>query len=325
MKSQTKSFLAGLCLLLVAALAIATYADTGAAKSGAAKPASPANAEHHAGGMFHLSHVRGSFRAVDMSPLGKEVSSEIVAGPANGLDSAFLIYTRMPAGTQGPAMYELPVDHTYLVLSGQLNVQLGADKFVAKPDTLVLVHAGVPHHVWNAGSEPNAVLEVVTPAPANDLQSLMKPAQPRKIENAASFIRVAPAIPNNDRGANSQPLAARDTDSGTSHLQERIDNAKPGSGVGPGLHVHPFDQIYFVLAGTMTLQYGVNTFQIMPNTFAIIPTGVVHYNKNNGTVLERHVTLLLPEPEKEPFDLPVQFLPAPVRPGAAAPAATPAK
>ena len=270
--------------------------------------------------MFHLSHVRGSFRPVDLSPLGKDVSSEIVAGPANGLDSAFLIYTRMPAGTRGPAMYTLPVDHTYLVLSGQLNVQLGTDKFVAGPDTLVLVHAGVPHEAWNAGSGPVSVLEVVTPAPSDDLASLMKPAQPRKIENAASFIRVAQPIGNTGKGTNSQPLAARATNSGDSHLQERIDNANPGFGVGPGLHVHPFDQIYFVLAGTMTLQYGVNTYQVQPNTFAIIPTGVVHYNKNTGTVPERHVTLLLPEPEKEPFDLPVQFLPAPTPPGAAAPA-----
>src|SRR5207237_5053645 len=137
-----------------------------------------------------------------------------------------------------------------------------------------------------------------TPPTSKDLASMMKPADARKVENAAQYIRPV-KLADPVKGTPAQPFISRATDPNLmSHLQERIDNAKPGFGVGPGLHVHPFDQIYFVLSGTMTLQYGVNTFQIQPNTFAIIPTGVVHYNKNAGTVPERHVTLLLPEPEK---------------------------
>jgi mannose-6-phosphate isomerase-like protein (cupin superfamily) len=304
MKLQTKSFLAGWVLLASAIMILAFHAQTGSAQS---EPKGVAR-------LYHLSMVRGPLRPVDQSPLGKDVSSEILAGPANGLDSGFVIYTRMPAGSHGPAMYTLPADHTYLVISGQMNVQLGTDKFVAGPDTLVLVHAGVPHEAWNAGTAPVTALEVVTPAPERDLMAMMKPAEPRKIDNAASFIRHAMPIGNTGKGTNSQPLAARATDSGDSHLQERIDNANPGFGVGPGLHVHPFNQVYFVLAGTMTLQYGVDTYQVPPLTLAVIQTGVVHYNKNTGTVPERHITLLLPEPEKEPFDLPVEFKAAPVRP-----------
>ena len=45
-------------------------------------------------------------------------------------------------------------------------------------------------------------------------------------------------------------------------LQERIDTAKPGAGVGPGLHVHGFDQIYFELEGSMTLNYGISTYGV---------------------------------------------------------------
>lgn len=89
---------------------------------------------------------------------------------------------------------------------------------------------------------------------------------------------------------------------------------KPGFAVGPGLHVHPFDQIYFVLEGTMTLQFGLATYPVKANSFVIIPTGVVHQNRNDGPGIERHVTLLLPEPEKEPFDSRVQFLPTPPPP-----------
>jgi mannose-6-phosphate isomerase-like protein (cupin superfamily) len=300
---RAKSLMIGLFVIVCAAVTMNGYgADKVRPKSGAAR-------------FYHESEERGFNRPVDLSPLGKAVSSEILAGPANGLNSAFLIYTRMPAGSHGPAMYTLPVDHTYLVLAGQMNVQLGTDKFVAGPNTLVLVPANVPHEAWNAGSAPVTVFEVVTPAPATDLLSLMKPAAARKIENAARYIRVAQSIEGSTRGTNAQMLIERKTDPDlVSHIQERIDNVKVGYTVGPGLHVHPFDQIYFELEGFMTLQYGISSYRIKPNSLVIIPTGVVHVNKNEGPDFERHITLLLPEPPAEPFDLPVEFKPAPVRP-----------
>ena len=127
-----------------------------------------------------LVDARGPIRTADTkTPLGKTVSSEILAGPANGLDAAYLIYTRMPAGARGPALFTLPVDHLYLVLSGKMTIQIGTDKFVAGPDTGVMVPAGVPHEAWNAEAEPEAHVEVITPAPSRDLMSMLTPAQPR--------------------------------------------------------------------------------------------------------------------------------------------------
>ena len=297
MKTRTKSFTIGLLVFVGATCVIATHGAKKTANSGVAQ-------------FYHTSEARGPIRSVDLSPLGKDVSSEIIAGPTNGLDSAFLVYTRMPAGSHGPAMYALPVDHTYLVIAGQMSVQLGTDKFVAGPNTLVLVPANTPHEAWNAGSEPVTVFEVVTPAPSRDLFSLMKPAKPSKVENAAQYIRVAKSIEGSTRGTNAQMLIERKSDPNLmSHIQERIDNVKVGYTVGPGLHVHPFDQIYFELEGSMTLQYGTATYHPGPNSLIIIPAGVVHVNKNDGPGFERHITLLLPEPEKEPFDIRVQFLP----------------
>ena len=59
-----------------------------------------------------LSEARGPIRTADTAtPLGKNVSSEILGGPANGSDSGYLIYTRMPAGARGPALFTLPADH----------------------------------------------------------------------------------------------------------------------------------------------------------------------------------------------------------------------
>jgi mannose-6-phosphate isomerase-like protein (cupin superfamily) len=260
--------------------------------------ASDGGASNH--GTFYLSKERGPIRQVDLSPLTQELSSEILAGPANGLDSAFIVYTRMAAGARKRGLYTLPVDQTYLVLAGKLNVQLGTDEFVAEPDTLVLVPAGVPHQAWNAGSSPEADLEVVTPAPARDLVSMMKEAKPQKVEGAAQFIRVAPPLGAlkggvGHEGLNERVLAARA--SGSDQVLERLDDVPPAAG-GPSSHIHPFDQVYFVTSGTMTVQYGLGKYEVTPNSLVIIPAGVVHSNLNNGSTVESHITLLLPEPEK---------------------------
>jgi hypothetical protein len=82
----------------------------------------------------------------------------------------------------------------------------------------------VPHQAWNAGSEPVAELEVVTPTPSRDLGSLMKPAGPLKIENAAQYVRVASPmqLTHSRVGAgalNERVLADRDT--GSEHLSHR--------------------------------------------------------------------------------------------------------
>lgn len=306
MKVRAKFILQALFVVVLAAFGAAVYAQTASAPKAA--HSSP----------YRETKARGPIRTVDLTtPLGKEVSSEIMAGPTSGLDTAFLIYTRMPAGSRGPAMYTLQADHSYLVLSGKMNIQIGTDKFVVGPDTVALIRPGIPSAVWNEGKETANVLEVVTPPTSPRLSAMMKPAEAKPVEDAAQYIRPI-KLADPVKGTPAQPFISRASDPDLiSHLQERIDNAKPGAGVGPGLHVHPFDQIYFELEGSMTLNYGVTTYQVPLNSFVIIPTGVVHYNKNNGVVNERHATMLLGEPEKEPFDLPVQFLPAPVRPGTA--------
>jgi mannose-6-phosphate isomerase-like protein (cupin superfamily) len=251
-----------------------------------------------AAGIYHLSQDRGPVRHVDLSPLTQEISSEILAGPANGLDSAFVVYTRMAAGGRKRGLYTLPVDETFLVFSGKLNVQLGTDEFVAEPETLVFVPAGVPHQVWNAGSSPEADLEVVTPAPSRDLPSMMQPAKPSKIDNAAQYIRVPPPLGTlqaGNRGGvglNERVLASRAT--GSQHLLERLDATLTGGGRAE-THIHPFDQVYFIRTGTMTVQYGLAKFDIPPNSLLIIPAGMVHSNVNNTPNEESHVTLLLPE------------------------------
>jgi mannose-6-phosphate isomerase-like protein (cupin superfamily) len=288
MKARTKCFFAGLFVVGFSALGITVMARTGATKPNWA---------------VKVNETRGPVRAADMSPLGKTASSEILAGPTNGSDAGYLILTRMPAGARGPALFTLPDDHLYLVLEGKMNVQIGTDKFVAEKNTAVVVPPGIPHEVWNADAQPEVHFEVIAPGSSRDLMSMLKPATPRKVENAAQYINTSklPAQSELKPGLNGVTFAERKT--GTNE-QMRIDSTVPGQG-GPKPHVHKFQQVYFSIEGQTTVSYGLFTYQLPKYSIAVIQPGVVHTNSNKTSAMERHITLLMPEPKdrSEPFDI----------------------
>jgi mannose-6-phosphate isomerase-like protein (cupin superfamily) len=246
---------------------------------------------------YHLSSARGTIRKVDLSPFKGDVSGEILAGPANGLESAWIVYTRFTAGAKPKGLISLPVEHTLLVLSGKLNVQLGTDQFTAGPETMVLVPADVPHQAWNAGSEQAVVFEVITPAPTREISAIIKPAQARKIENAAQYIRVAPPLGKLAGGVGHDSLNERilaDKGTGSAAVLERLNDVLPGGGRTEP-HLHPFDQAYFIRSGSMTVDYAAEKYEAPANSLVLLPMGVVHNNSNTGTVPQSIVTLLIPD------------------------------
>ena len=254
---------------------------------------------------LRLNETRGPVRTADASTLsGKTAVSEILGGPTNGSDNAYLIYTRMPQGARGPSLFTLPVEDDYIVLSGKMTVQIGTDKFVAGPFTGVVIPPNIPHTVWNADAEPESHFEAISSAnPGKDLSrnlmSMLKPAQPSKVENAAQYIREVKLPAALKPGLNGQMYTQR---AKGSPFQVRIDSTLPDSG-GPKPHVHKFEQVYFEVEGETTVTYGLEDYKLKKNDVAIIQPGVVHTNKNQTGAIERHIVLLLPEPESGPFDI----------------------
>jgi mannose-6-phosphate isomerase-like protein (cupin superfamily) len=88
----------------------------------------------------------------------------------------------------------------------------------------------------------------------------------------------------------------------------RISVAQVPPGAGTPLHLHTFDQFYFVLSGNMRLQIGLEEFSAGPNTYVLLPAGIPHRNWNEGPDMERHLNIQIPEqlpaPEADP---PVRF------------------
>lgn len=285
---------AGFFIVLIAAWAITTSTQT---------------SKNQTKWQVRLTETRGPVRAADVSsPLGKEVVSEILAGPTNGSEAGYLMFTRIPGGARGPSLFTLPDDHYYLVLEGKMNVQIGTDKFVVEPRQAVVLPAGIPHEISNADPSAEArVFELIAPGSSRDVMTMLQPAQPRKVEEAAKYIS-KPAVPAQKElkpGLNGANFAGRN--SGFAE-QMRIDSTLPGQG-GPPPHVHKFQQVYFSIEGETTLMHGLFTHRLPKYSVGVITPGTVHTNNNKTNAVERHITLLLPEPKdrSEPFDIEVEF------------------
>jgi mannose-6-phosphate isomerase-like protein (cupin superfamily) len=245
----------------------------------------------------------GFVRHVDAAGFPSAFHGEIIAGPESGAESCYLIYTRVPPGVHGPGLHTHSVDQFYFILSGTMNVQLGADKFVVGPETLVFIPAGTPHMNWNSGSVSEAHLEIIVP-PA-PLESLAKPASPRKVPNAKEYIRPVKRELFQGQGFAAQWLARQST--GSEHAAVREDELQPGSG-SAGLHFSAFDQFYFVTDGKMNVDLGFRHLRAGENTLVLIPAGMVHRIWNDGPAVEKHITILVPEREPlEKFEYPAEI------------------
>ena len=124
---------------------------------------------------------------VDFSKFPSGWHSEILASPQTGIDSCYVICSRVEPGGSGPRLHTHPADQFYFVISGSMRVQLGTEEFSVGPDTLVSIPEGTPHCNWNPGNETEIHLEIIAPAPP--FESIVEPATPRGVPDAASLIR----------------------------------------------------------------------------------------------------------------------------------------
>jgi quercetin dioxygenase-like cupin family protein len=79
-------------------------------------------------------------------------------------ESAFYFETYDPPGTGVPLHIHPVQDEFIYVLEGQLDLQLGDEKFKANPGDLVRMPQGIPHAYYNNGDVPTRALFSVSPA-----------------------------------------------------------------------------------------------------------------------------------------------------------------
>jgi mannose-6-phosphate isomerase-like protein (cupin superfamily) len=106
------------------------------------------------------------------------------------------------------------------------------------------------------------------------------------------------ALPR-DRRAN-EPLI--EPGSGVTGASIGLVVTPPGEGSPAGLHTHVFDQIFYILSGTMTVVIDGSQYEPDAGTLVIFPAGVPHRNWNAGTEATVHLAINAPFPDPEvPF------------------------
>ena len=218
-------------------------------------------------------------------------------------ESCAIIATFVPPGVGGPPNHRHSYsDQCYLVVDGEITIKLGSEIKKAPRHSLIFIPSGVPHHNWNEGSEPDIHIEVIAPnvlptqpivdfADDDDARGL-----PYYVKQYDATTAVEP-IPGFKQGW----LANRD--SGAVHAGIYIAEMAP-SGAGPQLHIHDFDQFYFVLEGTLNVQIGFDEHAVGPNTLVVLPAGVPHRQWNASAEPELHAAILVPEPPFKPHEAP---------------------
>jgi quercetin dioxygenase-like cupin family protein len=95
-------------------------------------------------------------------------------------------------------------------------------------------------------------------------------------------------------------------ETGSAHIIVNSASLSPDS-PGTPWQLHPFDQLYFVLEGVLTIDVAHEHHEMPPGHLVILPAGVPHQNRNDGDVTERHVAILVPAPTGGPLDIDVMW------------------
>jgi len=248
-------------------------------------------------------------RSVDFSafPAGA-FHSQRLADTSTGLDSCLCLSTRVPPGkgtTSG--LHTHPSDQLYYVLTGTMHARVGERTYVVGPGNLVIIPAGTPHWNWNEGAEDELHFELIVPAPPAGTP-LVTPVDDSSVISHGSTFEVVRHLDESrfDCERFSQVVLA-DRSSGLNTLSLGVFRVPPGV-QGPVLHMHRFDQIYYMISGTMELELGFQRYTVGPHTLVTIPAGMPHRNWNASTSEpEYHLNLRVPEPASgdSAWDVPV--------------------
>jgi mannose-6-phosphate isomerase-like protein (cupin superfamily) len=243
-----------------------------------------------------LPYARGPARYVrrfaDVPLPDGELANECVAM----FESATFIRSFVPAGLAGRDFHDHPVEQLYFILEGELEVVIGSTTLTARKHELVIIPRETAHRNYNRGTEDELHLEIILPSPP-PWPAWTRPAEPGLDPAPPNLIRgedpARTIAYDHNPGYRSSILADRSSSFGAGHL--RIDRLDPGSS-GPGLHIHRFDQFYFVLGGALSVEVAGERHGVGPHELAVLPAGVPHRQWNESPNQVKWLTMNLPEP-----------------------------
>ena len=221
-------------------------------------------------------------------------------------ETAWVVAVGVPPGWVRPFPHVHDSDQLYWIIEGELTVVLDGIEHVAGPSSLVCIPAGVVHKNRNDGAVPELHLDLLVPAP-NRFKPGSTPASEGDRGPGTGWVRaLADATYESSHvpGFELAPLAS--AASGCSSILVNAAIVAPES-PGTSWHIHPFDQLYWVLQGTLHVEVADQVHDVEPDHLVVLPAGVPHRNWNPGPGLERHLAFSVPAPTDRPFDTAVSW------------------
>lgn len=221
---------------------------------------------------------------------------------------------RYAAGERGPAPH-VHRQHSdgFVVLEGELTVELGGEPHRLGPGGFSLAPPGVAHTFRNEGPETGRFLNLHAPSLGfHDYLRMLYSGASRE-QREASYERFDQWPPPEDGGrpaSDAIALAAGEGhrlemgpsgttiklggDDGDGALTVMDTTIAPGfPGPIPHRHRRMLDSFY-VLEGTLTVQVGEDTVEAGPGAYAAVPPGTVHKFSNPSREPVRFLNLMAP-------------------------------
>lgn len=200
-------------------------------------------------------------------------------------------------------------DQYLFTVGGPLTIDLGDRNLTAEEGSLIFVPAGAAHRlIGNAKSQvATRVLDLIVPSlPAGE--PLFEPAtldKPQPGGFVSPLGDEAFAAGSRPGGFAVQTL----TDPAQGSVSCVVNAAQvAGGGTGPRMHIHTFDQLFFVLQGQLEVDVAGQRISAQQHDLVVLPAGVPHTQWNEGEETEVHLAVLVPPPASgEPVTRPVEF------------------
>jgi len=262
------------------------------------------------GAMFAVNPHRGPVRPIEF---GLYPPNEFQSQLLYSSESVWVLASRVPPHGAGPKRHTHAVDQWLYSLKGKLKVSIADKVYDMAPGTIVNSPAACPHFNWNETDEEEIHLEVMMPGIPPTAPTMYWEPEKTGEPKSGTVIRIA-----EDKWESPEKLPGFATQwlfnpqMGFKHGIVYVAHSQPGAGF-TRMHVHLFDQLYFVQEGTLKITMGYDTFEAGPNSLVVIPARVPHFNVNAGPGIERHVAMNVPAPmtgpsnPENPWDRPVEF------------------
>jgi mannose-6-phosphate isomerase-like protein (cupin superfamily) len=180
-----------------------------------------------------------------------------------------------------PATTGASYERYALVLRGKAHLMTADGTEFAMSGELIVIPKDCRGAVGGAGDAVWLEIDGVTPIGSTDeggVRAYIARVDPKRFVGS---------------GFNYQILT--DRSAGSRSMQMNVVEVQPGSG-SPDFHIHKFNQIYIIQSGEMTLDVGRARTKAGKDCIVLLPSGVVHRNFNGSHTVERHVSLLVPQP-----------------------------